>query len=751
MAQKKKERGSGEARRAGDRASAERGDERDTELSKDGDAPRAAASRERVEASTMPDRSDEQPRPTPPRRLWLLALLAPLLLVVIGFSADRALYAGRVLRGVELGGPAQPGGGAEHGRKALDGLDAEGARGVLATYESELRAEPLLVKLQQGSFELTPEEVGLALKIDAALDEALRLGRDGGLLTQLGAWLTSFTKARTVTPTCALDEAALDALFDGWEAEAITDPPYEGAIVIEDDQPVAKPPRAGHRIDRARAAGLVVAALCERHRQPLELPLMQVAPARTVAITAAALEVAKDVVRGPITLVAELPPGAVDAEPGSELGTGPTQPARDAQKPTTKGANGKGANGKAAADGDAPKPADEEASAPRTARFTFEPKVLAGALRSKLRGTAEVELFLDPEALEPALAEARGKLEIAPIDARFVVQKGDKIRIVPGHKGRVIDARKVAEVLFEAAKSPQREAAFPIEDGDAPKLSTEDAEALGIKGLIAKFTTTHPCCKPRVDNIHRIADLIDGVLVKPGDTFSINAHVGERTPQNGFKPAPTIVLGEMKDTIGGGISQFATTFFNAALNAGLEIVERQPHSYYFSRYPMGHEATLSFPKPDVIIKNDTAAGLLIKAEYTAVSITVKLFGDNGGRKVSRKVSQIYDLTDPPVEYAADDRLEPDDEKVVTRGKRGWTVDVSRTITFPDGTEKKEVRKVVYKPRLRELRVHSCRIPKGEPGHTGRPCPEPKEDDEDGQETAPAAGPTDASGDEEDAD
>jgi hypothetical protein len=235
-----------------------------------------------------------------------------------------------------------------------------------------------------------------------------------------------------------------------------------------------------------------------------------------------------------------------------------------------------------------------------------------------------------------------------------------------------------------------------------------------------------------VKNIHKIADLIDGVLLKPGEKFSINEHVGERTVKKGFKPAPTIVHGEMKDTVGGGISQFATTFFNAAFYGAYGIIERQPHSYYFSRYPMGHEATLSFPKPDVIIHNDTDAGLLIKTYYTGVSITVKIFGDNGGRKVRRKVSRVYDLTDPPLEHIADDTLDPDETKVKEGGKKGWTVTVARIVEFPDGTDKKESRKVIYNPRVRKIRVHSCRVPKGEEGYTGDPCPEPEEgeDDED---------------------
>ena len=185
----------------------------------------------------------------------------------------------------------------------------------------------------------------------------------------------------------------------------------------------------------------------------------------------------------------------------------------------------------------------------------------------------------------------------------------------------------------------------------------------------------------------------------------------------------------MKDTVGGGISQFATTFFNAAFYGGYEIVERAAHSYYFERYPAGLEATLSYPKPDVIIRNDTRSGLLIRCLYTATTITIKFYGDNEGRKVRRKRSQAFDFTDPPIEYIADDELKPGKEKVFFRGRRGWSIKVARILEYADGKKKEEGRRVVYKPRVRKVRVHSCMIPEGEPGHTGDPCPEEEKDGE----------------------
>jgi vancomycin resistance protein YoaR len=327
------------------------------------------------------------------------------------------------------------------------------------------------------------------------------------------------------------------------------------------------------------------------------------------------------------------------------------------------------------------------------------------------------------------LERTRRELEREPVNARFVVDHAGTITIEPSRPGLRVDLGRVPAALLAAAQAPARQAELPLIHGPAPTLDTERAGRLGIKGLVSSFTTRHPCCEKRVDNIHRIAELLDGTVVEPGQTVSVNALVGPRTTKNGFVPAPTIEEGEIVDSVGGGVSQFATTFFNALFHGGYEIIERQPHTFWFPPYPMGHEATLSWPKPDIIFKNDTEAGLLIKTVRTGTSITVRLYGDNGGRKVRATVSGRKDVVDAPLEILPNPKLPADEEKVKEPGSVGWSVIVSRELTFADGTKKEERRKVTYKARPRRIEIHPCRIPEGEKGHTGERCPEPEDVEE----------------------
>jgi vancomycin resistance protein YoaR len=137
-----------------------------------------------------------------------------------------------------------------------------------------------------------------------------------------------------------------------------------------------------------------------------------------------------------------------------------------------------------------------------------------------------------------------------------------------------------------------------------------------------------------VTNIDRMAEIVDGTVVAPGATFSLNAASGRRTLEGGFVNAPAIADGELVDQIGGGVSQFSTTLFNAVWFAGLESVAHQPHSKYISRYPPGREATLDYDTIQNIFRNTTDAPLVIRTATTATSITVGLYGHTGNRTVT---------------------------------------------------------------------------------------------------------------------
>jgi vancomycin resistance protein YoaR len=197
--------------------------------------------------------------------------------------------------------------------------------------------------------------------------------------------------------------------------------------------------------------------------------------------------------------------------------------------------------------------------------------------------------------------------------------------VVPSRTGRGFGADDVARALegVVAEPAPRRvEVAFTTTE---PRVTTEAAGGLGVVEEISSYTSRFPCCAPRVKNIQTIARIVDGYVVLPGEEFDLNAYVGPRDAARGFVSAPQILRGEFVNDVGGGVSQFATTIFNAYFFAGLEDVTHTPHSYYISRYPPGREATISWPKPDLVFRNDSPHGVLIRATTTGTTVTVAMW------------------------------------------------------------------------------------------------------------------------------
>jgi vancomycin resistance protein YoaR len=216
---------------------------------------------------------------------------------------------------------------------------------------------------------------------------------------------------------------------------------------------------------------------------------------------------------------------------------------------------------------------------------------------------------------------------VAPIDAGFTVS-GGQVSITPSESGTACCGPEARPRIAAAVADPAARSA-PIElplKTVPPRRDEEDARRLGIVEEVGTFTTPHAAGEPRVRNIQRMADTLRGTVIEPGSTFSINGTVGRRTREKGYVEAP-IINSEYKleNDVGGGVSQFATTMFNAAFFAGLDITEYFMHGLYISRYPYGREATLSYPSPDLKVHNSTPYGVLIWTSYTPSSITVTLY------------------------------------------------------------------------------------------------------------------------------
>ena len=247
----------------------------------------------------------------------------------------------------------------------------------------------------------------------------------------------------------------------------------------------------------------------------------------------------------------------------------------------------------------------------------------------------------------------------------FTIDAIGRVRIVGSSPGAVCCTLDTPERILAGMEAGER--VVELRPREHPGVrGIEWAKSLGIVEVIGEFTTNYQPNQTRNINIQRIAELTRGAVIEPGGEFSINDYVGRRTRENGFVDAGVISNGVFTTSVGGGISQYATTLFNAAFFAGLDFGDYQSHSIYISRYPFGREATVNFPNVDLEILNTTPYGVLLWPTTDETSITVRLYGtkwvegeQTGQTERRQGVSCIRVTTERTRTYLEDGRTEID--------------------------------------------------------------------------------------------
>jgi len=462
----------------------------------------------------------------------------------------------------------------------LSGLEHTDAASAMAAYEEDLAAQPVQFTVDDQMVTLMGSDVGLEIDEEAIATDAGTQRRTGGFLSDLGGWLGSWFTVAEVAVPIMVDDALLQQVLDDWDRNIIDEPAYEGAVIVVDGVPLAEYPQPGSRIDRPLAAPLIVDGMAVSSVEVIALPLTDLVPVVKDADVDAAVDQARAMVERSVVLTSEDVTGGL----------------------------------------------------------VFNPSSLTAALKSEavVNSAPAVVVFFDSVILAEVVASRLGDFSTSPVDAVFVFDEETKeFTIVPSHPAFVVDVDALGAAV-EAATTTGSRGAIPTAAAEEASFTTEMAEAMGPITEVSSFTTRHPCCASRVVNIQLLADEIAGAVVMPGETFSVNDRAGERTLAEGYRRAGAIISGELSCcdspvNIGGGTSQFATTIYNAVFFGCYEDVEHQPHSLYFSRYPFVREATLGWPKPDVIFRNDSDAIVYIDTTYTGNSITVTFYGNTGGR------------------------------------------------------------------------------------------------------------------------
>ena len=324
-----------------------------------------------------------------------------------------------------------------------------------------------------------------------------------------------------------------------------------------------------------------------------------------------------------------------------------------------------------------------EVSSPE-AGHRVAPTDVADTVRPELGGPAgAVEVQVGTETVEPAVTQAdldavlpaaeaalaASVTLVNPTDAQdLVLEPGDLAEVLEVHTDTDADEGERLRLTTDAERLEDHLGAEGVEALEIEaQLTTED---LDVREEVGAFSTPLNPGEPRNHNILLAAELLAGAVIEPGETFSLNDHVGPRSSERGFQENGFIDEGgELVSVVGGGVSQLGTTFMNAAWFSGVRLLEFQPHSLYFERYPMGREATLSYGTIDVVIENDSPSTDAVAAGGTEQEVTVRFFSTSWA-EVDTWTGDPYDEVEGEV-------------------RDGFTVDFGRTITTPDGARSED--------------------------------------------------------------
>ncbi|MFW9181024.1 VanW family protein [Corynebacterium striatum] len=300
----------------------------------------------------------------------------------------------------------------------------------------------------------------------------------------------------------------------------------------------------------------------------------------------------------------------------------------------------------------------------------------------------KLELKVDtPKAQQ--LFEERMDGASVPGENAKIAFNGGRMVVTPSVDGSVIDWEKTMKDFDKRVKGDERTWDADYKP-DPAEYTTEMAEKATFNDTVSEFSTGG-FSGASGENIRRVAAQVDGAVVNPGETFSLNGYTGPRGTAQGYVESGIIINGHSGTAVGGGISQFATTLYNAAYFAGFEDVAHTPHSYYISRYPAGREATVYEGSIDLQFKNTTNTPVRIETSFGGGKITVRFKGVKTYNVES--VNNGRWATTQPTRMSVGENCSP------SSGAPGFTTSDTRIIKDLSGREvSRETTTTVYDPQ-----------------------------------------------------
>lgn len=290
------------------------------------------------------------------------------------------------------------------------------------------------------------------------------------------------------------------------------------------------------------------------------------------------------------------------------------------------------------------------------------------------------------------------KFESTAAEAAYVRNADGTIGVTEEQIGVTLD-KAGAKSVMEAHRQEGETYNLPAETV-MPQFTKAQLEAALFADNLAEYSSSYSSSgQNRAANVTLAASKINGVVLLPGEVFSFNNTLGERTIENGYKTAHAYAAGEVVDQVGGGICQVSSTLYNSVLLANLKIDERRSHQMTVAYVPLGRDATVNWGTQDFKFSNNTAYPVKITALASGGQLTVGIVGTKPDKSISVKIeTQTVSTSEPPVETQDDPTMSIGTTKTVKTGAKGYVVDAYRVV-YSDGVEisREKLKRSNYNP------------------------------------------------------
>ncbi|WKZ49492.1 MAG: VanW family protein [Anaerolineales bacterium] len=540
------------------------------------------------------------------------------------------VYAGRIFPGVSVAGVD------------LSGLTRDEAAVKLSQTLSYPLNGKILFRDAEKAWVASPAELGMVFDPSSSAATAYDLGRRGGLFAALSSQSRALGKGVNVPPVILFDQRVAFQYLSQIAAQ-VNQPVTEASLHLEGANVVASPGQVGRELKIDATLIYLGAQLQTFADGEVSLVIQEVQP--QILDVSAQAETARQVLSQPLTLTI---PNSADGDPGP---------------------------------------------------YVYDTQVLAnllGVQRVQNGNQTEVHVALNSAGLRSLLAPVKTQIDRPASNAKFIFNDETKqLDLMEDSKtGRVMDLDASIAAINDGLLRGEHSISLVIVE-DQPKIAgTATGQELGITELIASETSYfYGSSEERIQNIQAAAARFHGVMVAPGETFSMGEAMGDVSLENGFAEALIIYGGRTIKGVGGGVCQVSTTLFRTVFNAGFPVVERYSHAYRVSYYEMtasgavdnrlaGLDATVYFPLVDFKFKNNSPYWILMET-YVSVSgrsLTWKFYSTSDGRSVSWDTTGPVNIVSAPSPlFEENPELKKNEMKQVDYAANGADVTVTRTV------------------------------------------------------------------------